>query len=425
MNIINYLSKSENSVAILLSTAVLSMVIPYGFPLFGILTAFFVAIKLVSKNIKIRINTGFYLFLACALFYILGTLWNNGVIYSRNKVEIINLISFLLIWILVSGLQRKGYIPLIRNFAKYVAFICLIASILSFYKFKNLIDGVLLPWVSSVGVYPSGTSLTSDYNMFSFGLFTGALMALYLLNDAKTKTAYIYYSLTSLLCFSSIVLAGSRRGWVILIFVGVILVIKLIQTLRTSEKARVRFVITSFLVGCISLLSALVIQSSDSAMKVEASQEFYKLQYRFETLQTDNDNAGYSGRTDRWKYAFELMSEYNLAEISFGTGFGYLPVYAEIFAPDIEEDYPHNPIISALLFSGVVGTVFLIALLVWSLYMTITNRKVIGFYFASIYVISWFYIFISSNSIFSVKLFILLLLIIISIPRKENDAAPI
>ena len=119
-----------------------------------------------------------------------------------------------------------------------------------------------------------------------------------------------------------------------------------------------------------------------------------------------------SERTVRWIYAFELWtSEYSWINKLFGKGFDYLDIFGQKFYPDEDRiDYPHNPILSAFLYSGLLGGFFYIYFLVLSFYYYWKYRKNHMLFFI-LFLVTFVFVFISSNSHFNVPIFAMLSLV--------------
>ncbi len=124
------------------------------------------------------------------------------------------------------------------------------------------------------------------------------------------------------------------------------------------------------------------------------------------------DKKPFSERTERWKYAFELWkTEYNWTNKLFGGGFDYLKKFGKKFYPEEDRiDYPHNPIISSFLYSGIIGGVFYIYFLALSLWYYWKYRKHHLLFFI-LFLITFVFVFISSDSHFNVPIFAMLSLV--------------
>jgi hypothetical protein len=74
----------------------------------------------------------------------------------------------------------------------------------------------------------------------------------------------------------------------------------------------------------------------------------------------------FMNRIVRWEYAFYLFNkEYNLRQKIFGGGFNFQNQYGLMFYNDKNQiDYPHNPILYVLLYSGLIGVFLYVVFLV-------------------------------------------------------------
>ena len=113
-------------------------------------------------------------------------------------------------------------------------------------------------------------------------------------------------------------------------------------------------------------------------------------------------------RVDRWRYATHLfMNEYSFTQKLLGGGFTYTIKFARKFHPDEPQrdyDYPHNPFLSVLLYSGIIGLIVYLWFLGFALYLYYTYRKEYWL-FGLIFIVTFFYSFFSSNSPFDPTFF--------------------
>lgn len=124
----------------------------------------------------------------------------------------------------------------------------------------------------------------------------------------------------------------------------------------------------------------------------------------FTVIFRDPDNRFSGGRIQRVNYAIKIFSEqYSTVKKIIGGGFDYLWDFGHAFYYKNNHrfyfDYPHNPVISAFLYSGILGGLSL----VYFFFMTFLNfirsfRSLI--YFICMYIIVFFFAFFSGNSIF-------------------------
>ncbi|MBE9469345.1 MAG: O-antigen ligase family protein [Bacteroidetes bacterium] len=125
-------------------------------------------------------------------------------------------------------------------------------------------------------------------------------------------------------------------------------------------------------------------------------------------------------RTFRWQYAFELFKNYTLTQKLFGNGFDYMYLFDKKFKhrnltlKEIKDkqsvDYPHSPILSSFLYSGIIGGLFYIYFLILTFWYYWKYRKYHGIFFI-LYIVAFFFVFVSGNSHFSVPIFTILSII--------------
>ena len=107
-------------------------------------------------------------------------------------------------------------------------------------------------------------------------------------------------------------------------------------------------------------------------------------------------------RTERWRYAWYLFSnEYNWYQKLIGKGFSYLDNYNIKFFKGTNIDYPHNPIISAFLFSGLIGGLAYIYFMIIVFWYYIKYWKHHLFFFLC-FIVIFYFTFFSANTQFSV-----------------------
>lgn len=163
-----------------------------------------------------------------------------------------------------------------------------------------------------------------------------------------------------------------------------------------------------------SLINTTYLDQNIELLKKERKHKIQKL------MNNDTVNHLSDPRTERWRYGIELFKTYPLYKKIIGDGFEYMYLFNKKFInPDLslEEikekqygDYPHNPIISSFLYSGIIGGLFYIYFLVLSLWYYWKYRKHHMIFFL-MYLISFFFVFFSGNSHFSVPVFTILSII--------------
>jgi len=110
-------------------------------------------------------------------------------------------------------------------------------------------------------------------------------------------------------------------------------------------------------------------------------------------------------RSGRWKLARQIFENYTFAEKLTGKGFTWLPLYGAVFYDNPRYyDYPHNPVISVVLYSGVIGGLLYLAYLAGALMLYVKYRRHYGF-FLVLFLLTGIFVSVSGNSHFSVPAF--------------------
>jgi hypothetical protein len=118
-----------------------------------------------------------------------------------------------------------------------------------------------------------------------------------------------------------------------------------------------------------------------------------------------------SKRLDRWNYALKIWSEYPWYNKLIGDGFDYLTRFGRKFYPnETRTDYPHNPIVSSFLYSGIIGGLFYIYFLSISIWFYWKYRRHHMLLFIS-FILCLVFLMISGDNHFSVPIFAMLSLV--------------
>jgi len=128
-------------------------------------------------------------------------------------------------------------------------------------------------------------------------------------------------------------------------------------------------------------------------------------------------------RLVRWKFAMQLfIKEYTVSQKILGGGFNHLNWYGYLFLKDkTQSDYPHNPFLSILLYSGIFGLILYLLLLFKVFYYYIKYIKTYYLFFI-FFLITFFFTFFSGGSPFDPPImgfFILLPFLIHSIHKSD------
>jgi hypothetical protein len=103
----------------------------------------------------------------------------------------------------------------------------------------------------------------------------------------------------------------------------------------------------------------------------------------------------------RWKFALNIyIKEYGFIKKIFGGGYNYLNWFGYHFSRDKKvSDYPHNPLLSILLYSGLIGLVIYIVIVVKSVKFYLKYFNILGVLFL-FFIITFIFSFFSSDGAF-------------------------
>jgi hypothetical protein len=128
-------------------------------------------------------------------------------------------------------------------------------------------------------------------------------------------------------------------------------------------------------------------------------------------------------RIMRWQFAREIFTkEYNWRQKLFGGGFNHINWYGYYFLKDkTKSDWPHNPFLSVLLYSGILGLMLYLFLLykVFYYYIKYIREYLLFFIF---FLITFFFAFFSGGSPFDPQImgfFVILPFFIHSVHKKD------
>jgi hypothetical protein len=389
---------------------------PYGFPLFTPLVFILLSLFIVlNRNIFFDKFILFYLLLIIIYILSLGIF---GELNPKNIIDLVNGIMVLIFFVFFQSIIRSRnqfnqYTKYIQNFIFISSFI--IASI-GLIKFFFLLQGMEISFFpSSNGNYPWGTTLVSDYNMFGLCLISGLISGYYIIKRNISLRYHVAVNLMALTIFIASVFAASRRTWfvlsvLILVLAGAFLknLIKNIFLLLGTFKLK-RSEFLKKLTLCITFAAIIIgiVTFVPKDISIKHTYQLTRIQYRFLTIKNISEvNLQPGSRYSRYNYAFKLINEYSVLNLLIGNGSNYLQRFGQKFNGS-GFGYPHNPILTAILQSGLIGTLFVVGYICYCLVLYLKHLKFKETRFCFlIMLISSFYFFVSGNSIFSSKIYI-------------------
>ena len=386
---------------------------PYGLPIFSMFTFSCSLYLIVLKKEKFLLfHKKLRLFYILEFIYIVSIMKNLTIHYHFIK-ELLNIMAInLYIANFFNVLKNKNDMALFLTYFKRIIYaMSIIISLIGIYKFINISEPIEY-FISEQG-YPWGTALIDDYNYFSLSLIFGLSFGY----DIMQKSRVILYKFLIFNSFPLIILAismsGSRRGFIILILILVLFIIRELIKIITPPYGISKL----FILNISFLLIITHFVSSQDIFKSVNIKEFNKIVLRLETLldssHSYNGPRTYDQRIERWEYANSLIHDFTLSEILTGSGFEYLEKYAKEFSRDytkaLIEDYPHNVFISHFLFSGSIGLLLLLIFYNLTFYYYWKYRSELKNFFLFTLIATFFSI-TSDDSIFTVKIYAIFLI---------------
>jgi hypothetical protein len=408
------------ALAIVFSVAIYSDAFPYRYPVFlPLVCLVFGWFGLVRKRSVIPLNGGLAMFVGCLLFYLLGIL-HDSQLYKENVKDLLNAAGVLLLAPLLFSLRGKCEFLLFKNATLTInSFMGTWIAVTSLVKYRLLGQGIQVEtfWIEGYP-YPWGSSLVIDYNFFAFAMLVSAISSLYCFRRSSALLGKLWYLASFVVSAVAMALAGSRRGWVTeVLFLVVVLCVGVTSSaflLRIRDKSKIKrstfnSVLSIVTLAIVSLTVAARYQPELLSEERGFREQVEGFRERFESF--SDPDMGFGQRTNRWRFAVELLGDSSSMELFFGQGFGYLHRYANAFQMvATREDYPHNPVLSATLYSGLVGGLCVASFLIIAVAKYYKHRKT-DTYFFSLYFASLWYVLPSFHSFISGKFFVMFLLI--------------
>ncbi len=445
--------------AIALIILVAGISFPYHVPVFGpyVLTLFTYS---VLKRKKFYFPKSFFVYISICVFFILGFV--NSEFYHVLAIRDLRNLGFVTMFgfLLMSYIRDKeDFIRFSTFFIRYVSIFITLISLIGIFKFVSMLKGIEFSFFKIEDGYPWGSALISDCNYYALGGIIGLCACIYLLLKKDTLLNRYWYLLFSSIIMLNVLLAGSRRGIVVLaILCGLITIIYIVKwSVHWFKASRIRVVFFICILGVSGfLVSQISIKHISYVLKpmIDMADMDYKLfkeditviSYRYMTIINPNLNInnyyesiweepstikldklkainqkGMSSRILRWKYAIELYREYPLGRKLIGSGFDYIDDYSKEFGRwHHKPDYPHNPFLSALLYSGILGLLAFVLFMTQVSYSLLKNYKEYYFYLVMFLLIATFSM-ISGNTFFSVKIFPAVSLLPLLFTNKDSQ----
>ena len=399
-------------------------------------------LRMVLPGIKYVFIPSFFIFVIS--FFII----NRKIIFNRSLYfEFLKIFSPLVILgvlvIYAIFLSKDIYIIVLKDLFEYsVNIMFLITFFILSYTLKDkdgikyLLDRIIrIIWISAFFVavlglikygiqlndisipiqMPYGTSLNSDRNFFALYSMLGIIGLVPRLTKTDKSKLFINIFILSVLIANILFAYSFRSVFLLVLILMILLVIQIFsQNKRIINLSKnLRLFTSIYLLIFISLIYGWKTENN----KIVESVKNYTHNI---TTELDVDIAIKEAfNTNKWNYALELYKNKSIVEKLFGSGFDYLSKFGLRFNNDKNIlDYPHNPMLSGLLYSGIVGGVLILFFMLVSLYYG--GKYFIKYpLFSLMLFTSTLFVFFSGNSLFSVPIFLFLFSISFIIRYQE------
>jgi hypothetical protein len=286
-------------------------------------------------------------------------------------------------------------------------------------KLVLLNRGAVLPWFTTwEGRSFAGSSLSGDYNVYAIGLLLCLVAAVSVTRRDPNAWARYAAHLAIPGMVAAALLTSSRRTVVFIVAGAAVLLVLRIRSRRPRQRTPPRQDLKLWVIACGYVVVGLVAGAHTDAVR-EVFEDFLDTQEvrtvtaRYETIGTA---ALLDTRGVRFQDAVARIEQANLAQLLAGSGFGYVD---EMGATEgLVEDYPHNFLLSALLYGGVLQagvTILMLLLAARAAWRAGPDAGVLCAWLA--YMVAFHMG--SSNSIFSTKLLIVVVLMSLDLAERS------
>jgi uncharacterized membrane protein len=415
----------RTALALTFTVGFVGLSIPYGVPLYAPLAAYTFLCLMATRRLEFPVNAGVLLVALAVAFYLLGLLRSDR-LWGQNVGDLRNLVGVALTLPALAALSERSDFDVFRaRLAALCAWLLGLIGVVALAKFALLTRGIRVgAFTSPAGTYPWGSSLVADYNFFAFGMLVGTLSCLF--RQARIDAGFERTVLRTLAVVTVVagILSSSRRYWVVAAL-GLLLLLgygafRLLGAAVRVSRGRMFLPRLAVWIGTALVLAGTGYLGWRVATWGVSADAFQVLFVRLSTLQTGTGS--FSSRTERWRLAARMVEDASPWQLLFGQGFSYIHRFALHFGVPGGEDYPHNPILSAILYSGIPGGLVVVTLIVGAL-AGYARRWARDKFFLALFVCGLLFILPSENSMFSVKFFPLLLLLPWMMPGRARPAA--
>ncbi|OUD28284.1 O-antigen ligase family protein, partial [Flavobacterium sp. FPG59] len=354
--------------------------------------------NVILKGFKVLYNT--LLFILPAFVYIFHA------VFYLDEINVVGDFFNIIWWFIFMTIMNYS-IKSYDDFNKFKSilfrstfFLTTISSILGLLKLYFMSSGIILNYFEVVSADGTseisfGSSLNADYNVYAIGLYCGLFAGLYCYKKTTNVKLKIVYTVALLLILAAGLMSGSRRGFVIGIFLIFYIIFWSFKVdsysfkLNAFNKKKQAFIKKPWIAFVFLLVFFVSLTRLDIDSIIESSSEITSVLDRLLTLE-DLSSQENDTRSNRWVYAFEFFSEMPALSKLFGDGFDYMRMFGYKFDVGYS-DHPHNVWISSLLYGGIFGFISTIFLTVYVFFFFKKHKHI----FKELFV--WYILFLLLN----------------------------
>jgi lipopolysaccharide/colanic/teichoic acid biosynthesis glycosyltransferase len=355
------------------------------------------------------------------IFFIVGFFISDS-LYDRplrDFAEYIINLFFLAIFFALTyySRQAEGFFWVFRRMSRVIWVTSIFVAILGLIKYAMQVSGLAIPLDT-----PWGTSINEDKNFYALYSFLG-LVGLYprISKEASLKDNLVTFVLVFILIVN-VIFSYSTRSILLLTVLFVILLI-LQLSLAIKRKAYSQSVLTKNLQPITFLIAVFFLVASWAYQTRQPFADRWISNYFGDISSIESINYDFLAQKayqfEKWEFAITYFQNQGTLQKIFGGGFEYLEAFGKEFHGDSSQpDYPHNPVLSGLLYSGILGAIFIVFFLFVSFYYSVLYFKKQPLFAMMLFVCTLF-IFFSGNSLFSVPVFLFLFSLSFLIRHQE------
>lgn len=279
------------------------------------------------------------------------------------------------------------------------------------------------------GKYIQGSSTSPEYNSYSYGIAAGLASAFWIRKRDPSILITLLAEASIPILAIAISFTGSRRAW-LFILVGVLALLTALfvrengkESPRPGASVRRGHLHWFLYAGGAGVLMATMDRWLPTLRDLAESTTVAGVIGRSVTLFSVD---GSRTRLPYFQLGIDMFMDRSLLRMLFGSGFGYLTDFGAAFGGG-GEDYPHNFVLSALLYGGIAQAVLLLFWLARTLGI-LWNAVPRNGPMLYLWTVSFLFASISSNSYFSMPLMIIFNLIaahpLMLVGPKNQDSSP-